>query len=176
MDPGHLPILMRQFSIASKLLHHHLTGLTTAECLWRPTELGPHVREQPDGSWIADWPDRETYDLGPPSIAWLTWHIAFWWSMVLNHNFGAAHLDRADVIWPGTADAVVEWIAGLEAQWLECISVLSSVDLQSAALTRWPFQDRPFADIVAWTTVELTKNAAEIGYTRFLYAARESPA
>lgn len=36
--------------------------------------------------------------------------------------------------------------------------------------TRWPFRDRPFGDVVAWVNVELTKNAAEIGYARFLYA------
>lgn len=40
------------------------------------------------------------------------------------------------------------------------------------ANTRWPFKDRPFADVVAWLNIELAKNAAEIGYARFLYAAR----
>ncbi|HMH81922.1 MAG TPA: hypothetical protein VK531_03565 [Gemmatimonadales bacterium] len=32
---------------------------------------------------------------------------------------------------------------------------------------------RPFGDVIAWVNVELTKNAAEIGYARFLYAATE---
>jgi hypothetical protein len=27
--------------------------------------------------------------------------------------------------------------------------------------------------VIAWVNVELTKNAAEIGYARFLYAVRE---
>ena len=49
---------------------------------------------------------------------------------------------------------------------------VSDADLRSAQRTRWPFQDRPFGDVVAWVNVELTKNAAEIGYARFLYAAR----
>ena len=43
-------------------------------------------------------------------------------------------------------------------------------DLRSVQRTRWPFQDRPFGDVIAWVNVELTKNAAEIGYARFLYA------
>jgi hypothetical protein len=43
-------------------------------------------------------------------------------------------------------------------------------DLRSAQRTRWPFHDRPFGDVIAWVNVELTKNAAEIGYARFLYA------
>ncbi|WP_317987833.1 hypothetical protein [Hyalangium gracile] len=38
--------------------------------------------------------------------------------------------------------------------------------------TRWPFQDRPFGDVVAWANMELTKNASELGYARFLYAVR----
>ena len=37
---------------------------------------------------------REGYDIGPPSIAWLTWHIGFWWSMVLDHSFADGTLSR----------------------------------------------------------------------------------
>jgi len=47
---------------------------------------------------------------------------------------------------------------------------ITGKDLRSRQRTRWPFQDRPFGDVVAWLNVELTKNAAEIGYARFLYA------
>jgi len=43
--------------------------------------------------------------------------------------------------------------------------------LQSAERVRWPFRDRPLADLFAWANVELTKNAAEIGYLRFLCGA-----
>jgi hypothetical protein len=93
--------LIRQFEMAWKLTTFHLAGLTTEECLWLPARKGLHVHHVPDGAWRADWPDHEGYDLGPPSIAWLTWHLGFWWS-------------------------------------------------------------------------KLTKNAAEIGYARFLYAVRAS--
>lgn len=165
-------VLLRQFGIASKLAHFHLDSLTTAECLWRPTPHGLHVRERADGCWVADWPEREDYGMGAPSIAWLTWHIGFWWSMVLDHSFGAAHLDRADVHWPGTAEAAVRWIAEIESQWVERIGKLSAIDMQSTVLTRWPFKDRPFSDVVGWVTVELTKNASEVGYARFLYGSR----
>jgi len=37
-----------------------------------------------------------------------------------------------------------------------------------------PFQARPFGAVVSWVNIELTQNAAEIGYARFLYAARSS--
>lgn len=46
-------------------------------------------------------------------------------------------------------------------------------DMRSQERTRWPFKDRPFGDVIAWVNVELTKNAAEIGYVRFLYGVRD---
>jgi hypothetical protein len=76
------------------------------------------------------------------------------------------------VKWPGTADGVRQWIQSLHGQWRAKLEQLGDAELQSAERTRWPFKDRPFGDVVAWANVELTKNAAEIGYARFLYAVR----
>lgn len=164
--------LLRQFDTAWRLARHHLDGLTTAECLWRPAPVGPHVHQRPDGRWRADWPEHERYDLGPPSIAWTTWHLGFWWSMALDHAFGGATLTRDDVAWPGTADGVRAWLGALHRDWRAALGRLTPGDLRSTERTRWPFRDRPFGDVAAWATVELTKNAAELGYARFLYAAR----
>src|SRR5207249_9656107 len=77
---------------AWKLASFHLDGLTTEECLWLPAHKGLHVHQVSDGRWRADWPDHEGYDVGPPSIAWLTWHIGFWWSMAIDHSFGDGSL------------------------------------------------------------------------------------
>lgn len=164
--------LMRQFETAWKLTALHLDGLVTEECLWRPAHEGLHVHQASDGRWRADSPEHETYDLGPPSIAWLTWHVGFWWSMVLDHSFGDGTLSRENVMWPGNADDVREWIGRLQVQWRVVLEQVTDDDLRSAQRTRWPFQDRPFGDVVAWVNVELMKNAAEIGYARFLYAVR----
>jgi len=164
--------LSRQLDTACKLAHYHLDGLTTGECLWRPARVGLHVHRLPDGRWQPDWPEHEGYDIGPPSIAWLTWHVGFWWSMVLDHSFGQQSLAREDVMWPGTADDVRAWLARLERDWRSALELITDRDLRSAEFTRWPFTRRPFGDVVAWVNVELTKNAAEIGYARFLYAAR----
>ena len=164
--------LMRQFETAWKLANLHLEGLSTEECLWRPAPEGLHVKQDPDGRWRADWPDREGYDLGPASIAWITWHMGFWWSMVLNHSFGDGALLRENVTWPGNADGVREWLGRLQGEWRIALEGMTDEDLRSSRRTRWPFQDRPFGDVVAWLNVELTKNAAEIGYARFLYAVR----
>ncbi|WP_437710954.1 DinB family protein [Sorangium sp. So ce448] len=164
--------LLRQFEIAWQLTSFHLDGLSTEECLWRPADEGLHVRQTPDGQWRADWPEHEGYDLGPPSIAWLTWHLGFWWSMALDHAFGDGALTREDVTWPGDADDVRAWLGGLQGKWRAVLEQVTDDDLRSTRRTRWPFQDRPFGDVVAWANVELTKNAAEIGYARFLYARR----
>lgn len=164
--------LTRQFETAWKLASLHLHGLTTGECLWRPAQAGLHVHQVPNAGWRADWPDHEGYDLGPPSIAWLTWHMGYWWSMVLDHSFGDRALRREDVRWPGNADAVREWLGRLHERWRAVLERITDSELRSAQRTRWPFQDRPFGDVIAWVNVELTKSAAEIGYVRFLYAVR----
>jgi len=165
-------LLLGQFDLAWALASYHLDGLTTEECLWRPAERGLHLVEQPGGVWRADWPDHEGYDLGPPSIGWVTWHICFWWEMVHDHGFGAATLTRDAVTWPGNADRVREVIAGYAATWRSALEGMGEAQLASAERTRWPFTGRPFADVAAWVNIELTKNAAEVGYARFLYALR----
>lgn len=167
-----LGYLVRQFETAWMLADYHLTGLTTEECLWRPAERGLHVQRDEQGAWRADWPDRESYDLGPASIAWLTWHLGFWWSMALDYSFGEATLTQEQITWPGSAEGVRDWIGQLKRDWLAAIEKLTDDDLRSPQRTRWPFQDRPFGDVVAWANMELTKNAAEIGYARFLYGVR----
>ena len=163
--------LIRQFEIAWALTSYHLDGLTTEECLWRPADRGLHVHLA-DGKWRADWPEHEGYDLGPPSIAWTTWHLGFWWSMVIDHSFGGATLTRDDVRWPGDAEGVREWLHRLHGEWRSALERHTDNDLRSALRTRWPITDRPFGDVVAWASLELMKNAAEIGYARFLYAVR----
>ena len=167
-------VLMRQLDTAWKLAQFHLDGLTIEECLWRPAPVGLHVRQPDKGEWQADWPDREGYDIGPPSIAWITWHIGFWWSMVLDHSFGAATLSRESVRWPGDADGVRRWIGELQTHWRREVTNMTDAELRSTSRTRWPFTGRPFTDVIAWVNIELTKNAAEIGYTRFLFAVRGS--
>jgi hypothetical protein len=167
--------LIRQLDIAWALTQYHLDGLTTEECLWRPAQQGLHVHQDADGRWRADWPEHEGYDLGPPSIAWVTWHLGFWWSMVLDHSVGDGTLSREDVVWPGDADGVRGWIDGLQGRWRAMLEQLTDDELRSSERTRWPIQDRPFGDVVAWASLELMKNAAEIGYARFLYAVSPHP-
>ena len=162
--------LLRQLGTAWRLTSYHLEGLTTDECLRRPAATGPRVRVLPDGAWRGEWPERESYDIGPPSIAWLLWHIVFWWSMVLDHSFGGGTLLPDAVTSPGKAEEARRRIGELHDRWRVEIEQLDPDDLRSTQRTRWPFTDRPFGDVVAWVNIELTKNSAEIGYARFLFA------
>lgn len=174
MKNENLGYLIRQFDLAWKLTWIHLEGISTEECLWRPAQKGMHVYLTAAQDWEAAWPDHEGYDIGPSSIAWLTWHIGFWWSMVINHSFGDATLIREDIKWPGNADATRTWIKQLQVEWRQRVISLTDDDLSSAHKTRWPYQNRPFGDIVAWVNFELIKNCAEIGYARFLYSAHSN--
>lgn len=171
---GERELLVRQLDLAWKLLAFHLDGLTTDECLWRPASRGLHVHLAGDGRWRADWPESESYDIGPPSIGWITWHVGYWWSMVLDHSFGARALSREDIQWPGDAEGARVWLASLRDAWRARLQTMTDEELHAAEHTSWPYVDRPFSDVAAWVNVELTKNAAEIGYTRFLYAVRST--
>ncbi|HKL51553.1 MAG TPA: DinB family protein [Wenzhouxiangellaceae bacterium] len=168
-------LLLRQHATAWKLASYHLDGLGPGECLWRPSTKGLHVSISDDGRWRGEWPAHEGYDLGPPSMAWLLWHMVYWWSMVVDHSFGDAALERDSIACPSDPDRVGALLLALHDEWTGQISDLSEGELRSSRRTRWPFIDRPFGDVVGWVNVELTKNASEIGYARFLYATRLSP-
>lgn len=172
MSDESIGYLKRQLDVAWALTSHHLTDLGDDECLWRPAPHGPHVHRNADGRFRADWPEHEGYDLGPPSIAWLTWHLGFWMSLVVDHSFGAGTLEREDVTWPGDAVSACQMIEALKQRWQSELDGLTDEDLKTSQRSRWPIRDRPFGDIVAWFNLELMKNASEIGYARFLFATR----
>ena len=165
--------LIGQFEMAWKLASYHLDGLTTDDCMWRPSHHGPHIRQMDDGTWVPDWPIQEAYAAGPPSIAWLGWHMLYWWSMAHDKNFGAGTLMREDVRWPDDAEGFRLHLQRLHGQWRERLGSLDDGDLRSTQRARWPLRDQPLADLFAWANVELTKNAAEIGYVMFLRGASD---
>lgn len=165
-------VLQFQFDISWQMLEIHISNLEDEECLWRPAPRGLHVFSK-SGVWQADWPETEAYDIGPSSIAWLTWHITFWWSMVFDYSFGSGSLTREDVHWPGSVKNFKEKIIDYRDQWKNVLSTMSQEELLSSKRTKWPFTDRPFYELAGWLNLELMKNASEIGYCRFLYASRK---
>lgn len=161
-----------QFQIAWQMLDLHLTGLQDEEFHWRPAAKGLHVYRD-SGIWLAEWPESEEYGIGPPSISWLTWHITYWWSMVLNHSFGSGTLVREDIHSMGNIQETRDQIHELSCEWKREISALTDDVFLSTERTLWPFTDKPFHELAAWLNLEMMKNAAEIGYCRFLYAVHK---
>ncbi|MCC5935195.1 MAG: DinB family protein [Balneolales bacterium] len=164
--------LLRQFDTAWQLLDYHTQTLTTDICLWRPAGCTLHLVQDENGRLTGRFPESEAYDIGPPSPGWICWHMLFWWKMTLNHNFGDGKLVPEAIFWPGDADGFRAALLSLRADWLRAVEGLRAEQLAGTDLSKWPLTDCPFTDIVGWVNVELTKNAAELGYARFLYAVR----
>ena len=157
-----------QFDISWRLLEYHLNGLDDEECLWTPSSKGLHIDPT---SGAVDWPDSEGYDIGLPNVAWLLWHISFWWSMVFDYSFAAGTLRKEDIKWVGVMDAKAN-IVRFRNEWINKLDTMSYEEFSSNSCTKWPFEKKPFYDLAAWLNLELMKNASEIGYCRFLYANR----
>lgn len=164
-------VLLDQFDIAWALTRHHLTGLSTEECLWRPTGYGPHVHAEPSGRWRADWPEQEHYAIGLPSIAWMTWHVCFWWRKALDHLDGDVSLTPRDVSWPGTAEGVVADIEALQGRWRSVLIGRGEAGLHRVIASSWPMPKVGLGTLAAWLNLELMKSAAEIGQLRFMHGS-----
>jgi len=165
-------VLLRQGRMAGRLLDYHLTGLTAEECLWRPAAKGLHIHQNGTGVWKPDWPDRETYDLGPPNIGWITWHALFWTGMAHDQAFGNATLTQDDIRWtPDTGKLASDLRANI-GSWFSALEAEPEEAWQETDRVRWPIKDGTLADLAAWWNLELMKTAAEIGQLRFLFAVR----
>lgn len=165
--------IRRQFDLSWALTELHLTSLVEADFLWEPAELCWTVRPDSDGRWHADFAAAEPDPVPVPTIAWLTWHIDYWWSAALASLHAQPLRDAAEVRWPGNGPAAVTRLDMLAARWRELLAALTVERLAEPAAFPWgPAEDRTVADTVLWVTVELTKNAAEIGQLRLLRAAR----
>ncbi len=168
--PATTVLLLGQFEIAWALAVHHLDGLTTAMGLWEPAAPCLHVRLREDGTWRPDRPESEDYAIGPPSIAWTTWHILSCWTTASAPLEDGAPVGMDDVPWPGDADRVRRAIHGLADRWRALVGAWDEDDLLCPRAGRWSIPDASPARIAARLNVELTKNAAEIGAMRFLHA------
>ncbi|MES0835648.1 DinB family protein [Nocardiopsis tropica] len=165
-------LLRWQFDLTWSLFEYHLERLEPGDFLWEPGPLCWTVRRGEDGVWTPDWADTEPDPVPVPTVAWVTWHIGWWWSVTLDHLRGRTPQDREDVVWPG-ADEAVTWLRGLRTEWLEALDGLGTEDLDAPAPFPWPpGSGLTVAHTVAWVNAELMKNAAEIGQLRMLRATR----
>ncbi|GAA0959045.1 DinB family protein [Actinocorallia libanotica] len=165
--------LMRwQFDMTWSLFEYHLERLAPEDFLWEPSPRSWTVRPAADGAWAEDWAETEPDPVPTPTVAWLTWHIGWWWSVALDHVRSRPPRDRADLPWPGGGEAAVARLRALREEWLTVLDGLDDAALDAAA--SFPPQDDPrytVARMLAWVNAELMKNVAEIGQVRLLRAA-----
>ena len=166
-------LLRWQLEVAYSLLELHLSDLTDEECFWQPAPRCWTVRKSAAGRWVADWEVPEPTPAPAPTIAWLTWHVGYWWTKAYDHSFGPGNLRREDVDWPGSAEATVDWLRMCKMQWTCGLESISESELDSSERSQWFMRGtKPFGHVVAWANTELMKNTAEIGYVRHLHDAR----
>ncbi len=178
MTESRVELLVWQLDLCWSLFTHHSDGLTDEECLWEPAPGAWNVHAGgAAGIWVPDWEVPEPTPVPATTIAWLTWHVGFWWTSTYEVCFGSGVApDRESVLWPGSADAAVAWLGELKDTWRTALLATTAEELDSTARTAaLPFGAGPLTlgQVAAWVNFELTKNVAEIGQTRHLYALRD---
>ena len=174
MSASRRDLLRRQFDLTWALFEYHLDRLEPEDFLWEPGPYCWTVRRSADGTWVPDWAETEPDPVPVPTIAWVSWHIGWWWSVATDHLRGRAPRERADVTWPGDGPATVAWLRGLRTDWLAALKGLDDTGLDATAPFPWPNDDpqHTVAHMIGWVNAELMKNVAEIGQLRLLRASR----
>lgn len=176
MATSRVALLRWQFDLTWALFEYHLERLDDGDPLWRPSEDCWTVHRGDDGRWRPDWSDTEPDPVPVPTIAWVTWHLGWWWSVTIDHLRGRTPRDRSDVDWPGDAASTVAWLRALRDEWTDVLDGLTDDDLGAQAT--FPWDGDPAMTVghtLAWAGTELTKNVAEIGQLRLVRAAGEAP-
>lgn len=162
-----MSVLLEQFDLVWALAQLHLDALAEDDFLWEPAGVVWTVHRGGDGLWRPDFSEAELDPVPVPTIAWLTWHIDWWWTTALAHASGEVVPGRAEVFWAGTGVAAVARLRELAAAWR---SVLSDADLSRSVPYPWD-PPKTLAHTASWLNVELTKNVAELGQLRLIRAA-----
>ncbi|MEU0539637.1 DinB family protein [Nocardia sp. NPDC005978] len=172
MTTSRTDVLRDQFELVWALLDYHLERLDDHDFGWEPAQLTWTVRADGNGGWVPDWADSEPDPIPVPTVAWLTWHIGWWWTVAIDHGRHRTPHERTEIRWPGPGSATIEWLRDLRAQWLDILDTITDAELDAPAEFPWPSDaGKAVAHAVAWVNAELMKNAAEIGQLRLLRAA-----
>lgn len=160
-----------QFDLAWALCDLHLAEIDDTSALWEPSPVCWTVRRDDTGVWRADWATVEPEPVPVPTIAWLAWHIAYWWTATLAAMSDEPMPDPVALPWAGDAESAVATLRGLAQRWRQFLHESTVDSLAAPSTFPWgPGTSRTQADTALWVAVELTKNAAEIGTLRLLHA------
>ncbi|MER5393167.1 DinB family protein [Saccharopolyspora sp. NPDC002686] len=171
MSASRAELLRWQFDLTWSLFEVHLAELVPGDFRWEPAAVCWTVRRGADGGWVPDFAEVEPDPIPAPTIAWLTWHLGWWWTVTIDHAQGRRPTERTDVRWPGD-EAAVGWLRGLHDEWSSVLDRLTDAELDGPAPFPWPDDpDKTVAHMVAWVNAELMKNVSEIGQLRLVRAA-----
>lgn len=173
MSVSRLDLVRSQFDLSWALVDFHLERLTAPDHLWEPAAHCWTVRPGADGTWQPDWQVPEPDPPPVPTIAWLTWHVGWCWSVTIDHAYGRAPRDRSEIAWPGDGSAAVAWLRGLCGDWRAVLEQLTDAELDVRAPFPWQDCEHTVAHMLGWVNAELMKSGAEIGQLRMLRAAVE---
>ena len=164
-DPRRV-LLQRQLDIMWRFADSYVIDRVDLDAaLWEPSNNVCTVHRGPDG-WSADWPDEDNGPLPDATIAWLLWHIEWWWNDTIARVSGEPGIAPSTYRWSGTTVGIVH----AKEAWDR---VLEEADLD--ALVAWHLPEpQPAWFIAAWVNTELTKNLAEINQLKVLYENRGS--
>ncbi|MCK1796659.1 DinB family protein [Streptomyces sp. XM4193] len=165
-------MLRWQFELTWSLFEYHLELLEPEDFLWAPTVNRWTVHRTEDDSWVPDFAEAEPDPVPLPTVAWVSWHIGWWWGVAADHVHGRTPRERTEVVWPGPGEPTVEWLRELRTDWLDGLDGLTESAL--AATAPFPWQNDPrhtVGHMVAWVNAELMKNVAEIGGLRMQRSA-----
>ncbi|MDL4775101.1 MULTISPECIES: DinB family protein [Thermomonosporaceae] len=171
MHASRRDLLRWQFDLTWSLFEYHLERLEPDDLLWEPAPLCWTMRPDAAGTWTPDWAETEPDPVPVPTIAWVSWHIGWWWSVTIDHALGRPPRDRAEIAWPGERETA-GWLRGLRDDWLAVLDGLTDADLDATAT--FPSRDDPeytVAHMIGWVNSELMKNVAEIGQLRLVRVA-----
>lgn len=164
-------ILRDQCDVAWSLFEYHAEALTDEVLLWSPSAHQWTMR-QVDDRWRADLAKVEPDPVPVTTIAWLTWHMGWWWSTATAHLAQTPAPSPDEIQWPESASEIIRWLDRIHVQWQQVLADTERLD--DEASYPWPEgSGKTLADMAAWVNVELTKNIAEIGQLLVIRRARE---
>ena len=178
-----LVILLAQLDSAWGLLEARLAGLTDEEYLWEPVagcwSLRPRGQARsrhPEGrgQWLLDGESPPPHPPPFTTIAWRLCHIASGELLRYDWTFGRHHLETGDILWPPTAAEAVTFATGAHNRWRIALEGVSTAELDEVGRSQMPYGLDPevrFADLLAWTNLELIHHGAEVACLRDLYRA-----
>jgi hypothetical protein len=166
VDPGLRAVLDRQVLVLLELSDAVLRGVSLPECLHQVHPESWTVHEI-DGHWFGELED-ELPNVPVPTLGWTMWHPVWWLETLLAVSRGEDAPSVSEVEWPGPETTIAR-LRELWSEWTVFVGGLTDDDLRSGRLTRFPYIDgRPFAYVLGWASMEMSKNLSEMCLLRRL--------